>query len=245
MPSPLRYRAIATDYDGTLAEDGAVPPDVVAALEAFRAAGGRTLLVTGRELDELMTVCRCLDRFDRVVAENGAVLYTPDGGTERLLAPAIPPEFSAELTARGVHPLSCGRTIVATWEPHQHTVLDVIKAQELELDVVFNKGAVMVLPSGINKATGLAAALEELGIEPGHTAGIGDGENDHSLFDACGLGVAVANAVEALQLRADHVTRGARGQGVIELVQRILADDLPAPRSAPRSVRLTGTASSR
>ena len=77
MPTALRYRAIATDYDGTLAEDGAVLPEVIAALEAFRAAGGKTLLVTGRELDELLTVCNCIKLFDRVVAENGAVLYTP------------------------------------------------------------------------------------------------------------------------------------------------------------------------
>ena len=57
--------------------------------------------------------------------------------------------------------------------------------------------------------------------------GIGDGENDHSLFDACGLGVAVANAVPALKERAAWVTKGARGDGVIELIERILRNDVP------------------
>ncbi len=232
----MLYRAIATDYDGTLAEDGAVHPDVIAALEAFRAAGGKTLLVTGRELDELLTVCNCITLFDRVVAENGAVLYTPlpEPAVERLLAPRIGPAFSEALIARGVGPISCGRTIVATWEPHQHAVLDVIKEQGLELDVIFNKGAVMVLPTGINKATGLNAAAEELGLDPKTIIGIGDGENDHSLFEACGLGVAVANAVPALKDRADFITTGERGRGVIELAKRMLANDLPESRSAPR-----------
>lgn len=231
MPSPLRYRVLATDYDGTIAEDGLVHEDTIAALQALRAAGGTALLVTGRELDELLTVCNCIDLFERVVAENGAVLYTPADGTEHLLAPAIRPEFSDALVARGVGPISTGRTIVATWEPHQHAVLDVIKEQGLELDVIFNKGAVMILPTGINKASGLLVALEQLKLPADIVVGIGDGENDHSLFEASGLGVAVANAVEALKDRADHVTTGARGAGVVETIRRMLADDLPPPRS--------------
>jgi len=237
MPTLTRFRAIATDYDGTLAEDGAVHPDVVAALQELRASGGKTILVTGRELDELLTVCNCIELFDRVVAENGAVLYTPLPlpPVERLLAPRIEPSFSEALIARGVGPISCGRTIVATWEPHQHAVLDVIKEQGLELDVIFNKGAVMILPTGINKATGLHAAAEELALDPMTIAGIGDGENDHSLFEACGFGVAVSNAVPALKDRADFITEGARGRGVIELVKRMLANDLPESRSAARS----------
>ena len=48
-----------------------------------------------------------------------------------------------------------GRCIVATWEPHERHVLETIRDLGLELQVIFNKGAVMVLPSGINKATGL------------------------------------------------------------------------------------------
>lgn len=231
MPSPLRYRVLATDYDGTLAEDGAVQPDTIGALKALRDAGGIPIMVTGRELDELLTVCNCIELFERVVAENGAVLYTPADRSERLLAPAIRPEFSDALIARGVGPISTGRTIVATWEPHQHAVLDVIKEQGLELDVIFNKGAVMVLPTGVNKASGLLAALEELKLPADLVVGIGDGENDHSLFEASGLGVAVANAVPALKNRADHITEGARGLGVAETIRMMLNDALPAPRS--------------
>jgi hydroxymethylpyrimidine pyrophosphatase-like HAD family hydrolase len=130
------------------------------------------------------------------------------------------------LRVRGVTPLSCGRVIVATWQPHEQTVLKVIREQGLELEVIFNKGAVMVLPSGINKATGLMAALDELGIDRARVVAAGDAENDHSLLGACGLGVAVANAVPALKRRADLVTVGARGEGVVELCELMLATDL-------------------
>ncbi|MDB4936182.1 MAG: phosphoglycolate phosphatase, archaeal type [Labilithrix sp.] len=218
----MDYLALATDYDGTLAEDGKVRPQVLDALVRLRASGRKLVLVTGRQLDELMIAFPGIDVFDRVVAENGALLYTPQPPRERLLAKAPPPEFAAALRLRGVHPISCGRVIVATWQPHDPTVLAVIREQQLELEVIFNKGAVMVLPTGVNKATGLAAALAELAIPAERVVGVGDAENDHSLLEACGLAVAVANAVPALKRRADLVTAGARGDGIIELCDQLL-----------------------
>ena len=110
--------------------------------------------------------------------------------------------FVAELARRGVNPLGVGTSIVATREPHETTVVEVIKELGLELQVIFNKGAVMVLPSGINKATGLAAALQSFDIPPENVIGVGDAENDHAFLELCGLSVAVANALPALKERA-------------------------------------------
>jgi hydroxymethylpyrimidine pyrophosphatase-like HAD family hydrolase len=222
----MHYLALATDYDGTLAEDGRVRPEVRAALVRLKESGRKLVLVTGRELDELLATFPTIDVFDRVVAENGALLYTPSSRTERVLAKPPPPELAAALRVRGVTPLSCGRVIVATWQPHEQIVLSVIREQGLELEVIFNKGAVMVLPSGVNKATGLIAALDELGIDRARVVGAGDAENDHSLLGACGLGAAVANAVPALKRRADVVTAGARGDGILELCEQLLDGDL-------------------
>ena len=36
-PTPMRYLALACDYDGTLAAEGRVPPETVGALERLRA----------------------------------------------------------------------------------------------------------------------------------------------------------------------------------------------------------------
>ena len=102
----------------------------------------------------------------------------------------------------------------------------MIGALGLDLRVILNKGAVMVLPPSIDKATGLAAALNELKLAPRNTVAVGDAENDHPLLDACGCGVAVANALPALKDRADFVTRGDHGAGVTELIDRLIADDL-------------------
>src|ERR1700754_3220109 len=148
----MRYLALCCDYDGTLATDGRLEPETIAALEKLIASGRRLVMVTGRELDELKTVCSRLDLFEYVVAENGALLYHPATGTEKPLAAPPPEKFLASLRAHGVGPISVGRVIVATWEPHETRVLETIRDLGLELQVIFNKGAVMVLPAGVNKA---------------------------------------------------------------------------------------------
>jgi hydroxymethylpyrimidine pyrophosphatase-like HAD family hydrolase len=241
----VRYFVLATDYDGTLAHDGVTDDATIAALERFRASGGRPILVTGRELPELRQVFARFDLFDRIVAENGGVMLDPVTRRERILGPPANARFVEALRARGVSPLSVGRTIVATVEPHERSALDAIRSLGLELHVVFNKGAVMMLPSGVNKATGLCAALEDLGLSPHNVAGIGDAENDHAFLDLCELSVAVANSIPSLLDHVDLVTDGARGAGVQELIDRLLADEPEAILSPHRHWLSIGKAGDR
>ena len=222
----MRFHALATDYDETLAEHGRVADATFAALERLRASGRAVLLVTGRDLEDLAQVCPRIDLFDAVVAENGAVLHVPSRRETRALAEPPPRVFAERLAARGVTPLSTGRVIVATREPWHGVVLEAIRDLGLELQVIFNKGAVMVLPSGTNKGTGLDVALAELGLSRLNTVGVGDAENDHVFLGRCGLGAAVANALPTLRERADMVTAGLAGAGVRELCAGLLEDDL-------------------
>jgi HAD superfamily hydrolase (TIGR01484 family) len=221
----MYFLALAADYDGTLAHKGAVDPDTCTALQRFKRNGRRLLLVTGRELPELKHNFAQLNIFDRVVAENGALIYDPASREERLIAAAPPAVFVQQLRKRGVSPISVGRSIVATWEPHETTVLDVIRDLGLELQIIFNKGAVMVLPAGINKAAGLASALSDLDISPHNVAAVGDAENDQAFLRACGCGAAVANALPIVKALADITLRGDHGGGVIELIDRLERED--------------------
>jgi HAD superfamily hydrolase (TIGR01484 family) len=230
----MRYLCLATDYDGTFAHHGHIGRETLAAAERLRKSGRKLLLVTGRELDDLRHVCADLAIFDCVVAENGALLYHPHNGECKLLGPVPKQSFVEELRHRGVTNISVGQVIVATWEPHEKVVLEVIRDLGLGLQVIFNKGAVMVLPSGITKATGLIAALQELGLARESVVGIGDAENDHALLETCHCGVAVANAVPALKERADWVAPGDHGLGVAQLIDRLLADDLQSLAPRPR-----------
>ncbi|RVK08936.1 HAD-IIB family hydrolase [Sinorhizobium meliloti] len=228
--------ALATDYDGTLADYGAVRPETLETLKRLKESGRKLLLVTGRELPDLKSVFPEIDVFDKVVVENGALLYTPETGEERLLAPSPPEAFIERLKEKGVDRMSVGRSIVATWEPFQTAALEAINELGLELEIIFNKGAVMVLPTGVNKATGLKAALKEMGLSFLNVVGVGDAENDHALLRMCGCGAAVANALPALKDTADVVLEGVRGAGVEQLMNRIMESDYALCASARHQV---------
>jgi HAD superfamily hydrolase (TIGR01484 family) len=179
-----------------------------------------------------------LERFEWIVAENGALLYRPADRFSKLLCPPASAALAQKLGEAHATPLSVGRAIIATREPYETLVIQLIKDLGLELQVIFNKGAVMILPTGVNKATGLTAALNEMQVDPKNVVAIGDAENDHAFLSMSGIGAAVANALPMLKERADLVTQGARGTGVTELIDRIVATDLAEipERTAPVAV---------
>ncbi len=219
--------ALATDYDGTFATDGKVAPaTLAAALDALKASGRKALMVTGRHLDDLRRVFPSLDVFDRVVAENGAVLYDPANREEKLLIEEPPQELLIALRRAGVK-FDVGRAIISSWTPAETTILDVIKKLALDYQVIFNKGAVMVLPSGINKATGVMprvwsrCCFRRITLFPSVTR-----KTINHCWPQSNAALLYPNAVPSLRDRADVVTKGARGEGVIELIHQILDDDL-------------------
>ncbi|MCP3722966.1 HAD hydrolase family protein [Paraburkholderia sp. CNPSo 3272] len=238
----MQFFALATDYDNTLASDGRVADSTWEAVERLRASGRHAILVSGRELDDLLAICPRLDLFSRVVAENGGVLHHPATGARRLLAPAPPENFVAELRRRAPGAFGIGETLVATVKPHEHIALDIIRDLGLGLQIIFNGDAVMIVAPGISKASGLQAALDELELAPLNVVSVGDAENDHALLSACGLGIAVGNALPALKKHADAVMHAAAGSGVAELIGMLLAEDLrPITALSPRHRILLGT----
>jgi HAD superfamily hydrolase (TIGR01484 family) len=217
---------LACDYDGTLAHHGRVDQPTIEALERCKLSGRKLLLVTGRELEELLGIFPRMDLFELIVAENGALLYEPATKNITTLAERPPERLIEMLQERGVAPMSVGHVIIATWRPHETVAIECIREVGLEMQVIFNKDAVMLLPSGVNKASGLAAALKKLGLSQHNTVAVGDAENDHTFLSACEFGCAVENAVPALKERAELVTAGDHGRGVAELIELLVADDL-------------------
>jgi len=116
-------------------------------------------------------------------------------------------------------------------------VLETIANMGLEQQVIFNKGAVMVLPPGCNKASGLKFALAELGLSPRNVVAGGDGENDHALLELAEYSVAVANAIPMLKEAADRVTDNHHGDGILEIVEGLIGHDLA--QMPPRKPRRT------
>jgi len=222
----MQYQALATDYDGTLAHDSHVTEETLAAIRRLKESGRKLILVTGRELPELESVFPDFRICDAIVAENGALLYWPAENREEVLGEPVPEAFLTEIVHRGVKPFSVGKVVFATWRPHENIVLEVIQSLGIEYHIIFNKRAVMVLPSGINKASGLAKVLKRMKLSANHVVGIGDAENDHAFLESCCIAAAVENALPALQERCDLVMSKDHGGGVVELIERLLTDDL-------------------
>lgn len=191
---------------------------MLAAIRAWRAGDGRAVLCTGRILRELRADFPDVDEhFDAIVAENGAVCMCAVRG-EQALVPPVEPELERALRNRGV-PVRRGTVLLATTAAATETVAAEIARLGLDAQLIHNRGELMVLPSGVTKATGLADVLAEMGLSPHDAFAVGDAENDHALLESCELGVAVGNAVESLKRHADLVLSAPNGQGIIEFLE--------------------------
>ncbi len=242
----MNYLALATDFDGTLATDGVVEESTLKALEQWQQSGRKLILITGRQLDNLIAHIPVVNVFDWVVAENGAVLYEPSTKVEKLLADrpseafitllrdriyekqkqlknhAVPEEFSKISQTQTLELFGVGRVIISTWESYLEITQKTIQDLGINLQIICNKGAVMVLPEGINKAFGLKALSEVMNLSLQQIVGVGDAENDCDFLEQCGYSVAVANALPEVKERVNWITQNSRGAGVIELINHLL-----------------------
>jgi len=218
----MDFVALATDGDGTLVRRGRMAQRTVAALKRWRASGRKLVLVTGETPQQLSDFPH-LDLFDRIVAENGALLISPKRSRAKKLGHAPPARLLHALERAGVSPLRRGNLIIQAELEHEAAITKVLRELKTDWRLIRNRHELMVVPPGVDKASGLAAVLKELKIRPSQVVAIGDAENDGPLLQYCGLGVAVNNAVPKLKRQSTLVTCGKCGQGIAELINRLLA----------------------
>ena len=225
------FKALACDYDGTLAFEDRISPAVHEALQRARTAGLRLILVTGRTFFELTRVCDCLELFHAVVAENGAVLYYPGSAMIRDQGPPVPGRLLAELDRRGIY-YQVGRVIVGTARVDEGALKDALAAAGVTRDLIYNRAALMLLPAGVSKGSGVQQALRVLGLSSHDVLALGDAENDLPLFDACGFSGCPGDSLPAVLERVDWVFPGVHGTGIAAAItEQILPDRLTVPDS--------------
>ena len=234
----MPFQALAVDYDGTVAAHDRLSDAMAAVLERTRRAGIRLILVTGRTFFELTRVCARLDLFDAVVAENGAVLHYPIDDAICDEGPPPPPRLIAELDRRSV-PFQTGRVIIGTGRSFESEVRAAMTQTGVKLQLVRNRAALMLLPAGVTKGSGVQHALRRLGLSFHDVLAIGDAENDVDLFAACGYSACPGSAVAEVAAVADWVFPGDDGVAVMQAIDgAILGGALPSPRSARERVEL-------
>ena len=77
-----------------------------------------------------------------------------------------------------------------------------------------------ITDSSVNKGVALAALADHLGIDRSEVMAIGDSFNDLEMIIYAGLGVAMGNARQEIQDRADIVTASNEEDGVAEAIER-------------------------
>jgi len=212
------YRLImAFDFDGTLAVNGDVPPDLETALEQCRANGHVLFLVTGRRF-ETVKLGGLGDLFAGIVWENGAVLSHTASGETYLPFGQLDARLLKAVEESGI-PFERGLAIAATWMPHDQALWRVLSSHGGSTSLEYNKGAVMVLPPGATKGAGLERLLALCGLSPRNLAAFGDAENDLSMLTLAEVSVAVADAVPAVIEMSDLVAPAPGPLGVLEILK--------------------------
>jgi hydroxymethylpyrimidine pyrophosphatase-like HAD family hydrolase len=236
----MRYVVLAAGYDGTLARDGRCDERCIDALRELSATGRKLILVTGRELRRLLEIFPEARIFDFIVAENGAVLHRTATRQSEILGQAPPEILLQELRRRGIGPLAVGSSIVTTPASYLEQVREALRKLKLHLDfeLVTNDDTLLILPPGIDKASGMDEALRELGVSRHNLVAIGNAENDLPLLASAEHAVAVSNAAATVKQAADRVTDGAYCDGFLELARDLVASDLAT--AAPRRRMVLG-----
>lgn len=226
----MHLNILALDLDGTLAEEGRLSAATWDALRLAKKAGLKLILATGRRLEVLPEIGPFDHLFEAIIAENGAAIYFPRNDKVILPFGHLATEVVEQLEAAEM-PLERGMAIAATWVPHDKTVLEILAETAYAATVEYNKGAVMVLPPGATKGTGLIIALKELGYSAKNMLACGDAENDRSMFNVAEMAVAVANATNPIKSLADTVLTRPNGQGVQYLIQQLINKQVPRHKS--------------
>jgi len=211
-------RVMAFDFDGTLAVDGVVPPELVNALERCRASGYALFLVTGRRFDTI-TLGRLGELFTGVVWENGAVLAHAASGEIYLPFGQLNPRLLKALEESSI-PFERGLAIASTGAPHDQAVWQMLTAHGGGAVVEYNRGAMMLIPPGAAKGAGLERLLTICGFSVRNLAAFGDAENDLSMLELAEVAVAVGDAVPAVLELADVVADKPGPAGVQEVLER-------------------------
>jgi hypothetical protein len=211
---------VALDVDGTLYDGRFVEPAATAAIASAVADGHVAVIVSGRPWRDLGQIIPDVLALSAVaVCEHGALLVdVRTGETVQLAAPIDPRVRDLIAAADGRDMVVYEATIGLPASARE--VAEAACARVGGCYVVANKDSIAIVPDGCDKGTGLAHAVEYLGLPDRPVIAIGDATNDLPMFARADVAVAVANAEPALVATGIEVMQQPFGAGVAEALAR-------------------------
>lgn len=217
---------LALDIDGTLTRPDAesIDPRVFDPLREWPAP---VVLATGKAFPYPVALCHFAGIPERVVAENGGIVYVGREITVVGNAEAAREVIDAYRAAG--HSLGWeGADTINRW---RETEVAVARSQPYEplaelaaehgLEVVDTGYAYHVKDPSVTKGGGLVRAAAALDLDPDSFVAIGDSENDASLFEQVGRSFAVANADDTAITAADERLDGTAADGTLSVLDRL------------------------
>ncbi len=195
--------------------------------------GLRVILVSGREYPTLASIARRIRVVDAVVAENGALVDSPFVGRPKRYGRATGTRVRERFAITNLHGIEVGEVVVSV--PLRSAREAGRRVAGLAVTLVRNADRVMIVPRGVDKATGVRAAMRGLRLGAASFAAIGDGDNDLPLLRAAALAGAVHNARPGVRAESDYICKASVGAGVREFVRGPLSDQIAARGRAGRS----------
>jgi phosphoglycolate phosphatase len=226
MPSLIK--AFAIDIDGTLTENGGgiIYLPALQNLRTLEKLGYRIIYVTGRSSIEAYILSVFGGTTKIAVGENGgAVTLSPTehillGNKEKCI-------IGYNILKRKIENVKMKNVFDRKTEIVLERTFDIdkgkkiLKENNLDLDIHDSKYSFHINNKGINKARGLAKALDILEIKPSETVTIGDSETDIPLFEFCGFSIALNHSDKIVKSKANHVVSGKEGKGLVEALDYI------------------------
>lgn len=241
---PLHLRLVASDFDGTLTQQGELSPLLVQSLHDLRAVGIPVVIVTGRSAGWVSGLVQYLP-VAGAIAENGGLFFSKADANPTLLVDI--PDFTAhrqQLAAlfahlQGQHPhlqeSTDNRYRLTDWtfdvqglSPETLEELATL-CEQAGWGFTYSTVQCHLKVAQQSKSQALLQVLETQfpDITPQDVITVGDSPNDESLFNADifphSLGVAnIEHYWEGLIHRPVYVTQGVESQGFLELSRALI-----------------------
>lgn len=235
-----------------LRTDKRLSDDTVSVLRACQQRGMKLMVATARPLRDTVQFCEKIDfdaitasNGSRVVCGPTCAEYGIDRDTAKRLLTALRENPDLRITletgdcAYSNKPIAEYETILSddlaglaeteavvkilVHLDREETLAEVQRKLPENLYATVAHGFLMqIMSKAATKWNGVRAMLEISGISPREAVYFGDDQDDVEPLKQCGMGVAVANAIEEAKAAADHIAESNDSDGVAKFLARML-----------------------
>ena len=212
-------KAVVIDIDGTITDSKRmIQSQGIEALRQVQEKGVAVMLSSGNVLPITFGLSIFIGLKGPVIAENGGIVSFKEN-VYRLNKNTLPMRAYDYLKTK----VEVERLFTDRWRESEvalkrtadpKIIEEILKGWSVVIETT--GFAIHIMELGHSKMNGVRKASELIGIDTKDIAAFGDSDNDVSMLQDCGVGIAVANASPAAKMAAKYVCREPHADGVIE-----------------------------